>query len=184
MQLQGEITNYKLSELEQALPEELELQSNYFKYLKPIAKIGKYKAPDLYEMEFAEVVNIKNAMKAENYFEAVHLFYRIPKYYLLKIRVIEYTHALNYLTKEMDVLIAREVKALTSEPDQDWIEAGVRNLDRFGPLNVLDDLGQEFGKSPLEVERWPYGLVFGLLWRRTIKADINERYREITKSKK
>lgn len=165
-------------------PEQLEEYGKLFKYLTPIPKLGKYQASDLYELEFAEVVNIKEAIREERFYDAMTIYFKCPLVFLMKFRILQYSHALNYMMKDVNALLDRESKALSKEPEQEWVAAGVRELDKFGALNVLDALGVEYGKSPNEIETWSYGLVFGLLWRRTTKADIHERYRELTKNKK
>ena len=184
MLLPIEVKNIRIAELDTLTSEEVEQYANVLKYLKPVPSIGKYKAQDLYEMEFAEVVNIRNAVKEQRFFDAMTVYYKIPMIFLMKKKLIEYSHALNHMMNELNILIEREINVLSREPDQDWVAAGVKELDRFGALNVLDQLGQQFGKAPTEVETWPYGLVFGLLWKRASEADINERYRELTKNKK
>lgn len=184
MLLPIEIKNIRIAELDTLTPEEVEQYANVLKYLNPVPNVGKYKARDLYEMEFAEVTNIRMAVKDERFFDAMSIYYKIPMIFLLKKKLIEYSHALNHMVKELNILIEREITVLSREPDQDWVASGVKELDKFGALNVLDQLGQQFGKAPTEVETWTYGLVFGLLWKRSVEADINERYREITKNKK
>lgn len=184
MQPPDSINNVRLGDIDTLEPEELESYSLILPCLKPIPKLGKYKARDFYKMEFAEVVNIREAVKADDMIEAVRLYYNVPPVFMVSKRIIEFSHAQNYMIRQLEIINTREEKELYSEPDQNWVEAGIRELDRYGALNVLDRLGMEFGKSPEEIETWSYGLVFWLLSRRATQARINERHREITKNKK
>lgn len=181
MQQLDSIPNIRIRDLGSLPVKDVETYARYLKYLVPKDRLGNYKASNLYDLEFAEVVNIRDAINSGDMVTAMSIFFKCPVPFLIRFRLIPYSHALNYMIKMVDQLNTREAKALKSEPDQKLVEAGVKELDRFGPLNILDDLGKEFGKSPTEIEKWSYGLIFGLLWRRSIKSEINERYMELTK---
>ena len=165
--------------------EELSQYSNFLKYLLPKPNLGKYTASNLLDLEFAEVILIKNSIRqGGNMLQGMSIFYKCPEVILVKFRLVEFTYAQNYLIREVETLLRREENALKSDPDPDWEAAGISVLDKYGPLNILDRLGKEFGKAPQEVELWPYRVVQALMIKRSDEAALYERYRELTKNKK
>lgn len=163
-------------------PEEVDSYAKVLKYLKPIPRIGRWKAKQIVEMQFAEVVNLrKDFSSTEGEFRAMSLFYGVPMWFLMRRRLIEYMHARNYLEAEIKKIDARERKHLFQVPDTDLMAAGIERLDMFGPLNTLDRLAKEFGQPIHEVEQWSYGLIFSLQYKRAVEADIDERLRAMKK---
>lgn len=175
----GEIENIKLKDVKLGyeVPKEL-------KYLKPKNTLGKRKAKDIYKMPFAEVENIRRKVSTpEGLVQAMCILFDCPEKLILDYRVVQFQHAANYLLSQVKRINDVERATLSKPPKHDDIELGVRELDRFGALNILDRLGQEFGKSPEEVEQWPYGLVYSLMWKRRIESDIEDARAEKFKNK-
>lgn len=163
-------------------PERVKEYSKILSLLSPKPYLGTKKSKNLFELEFAEVENIKRDIKtSKGILKAMSVFFDCDEKLLVDYRIIQFYHAFNHLLSQIEHLENIERANLHSKPKQDMIEAGVKNLDRFGALNVLDSLAMDYGKSPTEIEKWSYGLVYSLLWKRKVQSDIDENYREAQK---
>ena len=174
-----EIENIKLKDVKEGykVPEEL-------RYLKPKNVLGKRKAKNIYKMPFADVENMRRRFNTpEGLIDAMCVLFDCPEDLMLDYRIIQFHHAANYLISQIKRINDVERATLSKPPKQDDVELGIRELDRFGALNILDRLGQEFGKSPEEVEQWPYGLIYSLMWKRRIESDIEDARAEKLKNK-
>jgi len=179
------IENIKLKDMGKLKPEQAERYGAILRCLKPKSILGTRKAKNIFEMQFAEVENMRRDIGSpDGMFKAMCLFYDCPEELLTDYRIIQFYHALNHLLSQIEHLDNIERQNLYSKPKQEDIDAGIREFDRFSSLNVLDDFAKDYGKSPLEVEQWPYGLIYSLMWRRKVSRDFEENKFEAMKTKK
>ena len=133
------------------------------------------KAKSIWDLKFFEVENIKKDFQNlddDKVIKLMDLFY--GKSDLSKVRGLQFYRAFNYIKEQLKDVYDKE-KMLAGDSQQKLIDAGIKELDIFGSLNILDDLGKDFGKSPEEVEQWSYGLVFSLSLKRKKESDIRKR---------
>ena len=152
--------------------------------LKPVPKLGRREAKNIFEMQFAEVENMRRMIDTDNgAITAMEMFYDCSKESLMRYTVITFYHAFNYMLSQLEHIDNIERMNLNKKPKQEMIDDGIKELNRFGVLNTLDALAKDYGKSPLEVEQWSYGLVYSLMWKRRIESDIDDNRNERIKRK-
>lgn len=133
------------------------------------------KSKSIWDLKFFEVEKVKECfqnMTDENLIYLFELFY--SKKDIKNSRCLEFYRAFNYIKEELLDVIEKE-KLLSSEPDEKLINAGIKELSIFGSLNILKEIGMQFGKSPEEVEKWNYGLVFSLALSNKKEVEIHKR---------
>ena len=133
------------------------------------------KAKDIWRLKFWEVEKVKRwfqDLNDENINKIMQLFYSDTNFN--NVRCLEFYRAFNYIKESLAEVYNKE-KLLSSERNQKLIDAGIEELNIFGSLNLLDDLGKDFGKSPNEIENWEYGLVFSLSLKRKKESEIQKR---------
>lgn len=147
---------------------------------KPI--FNKRRAKKIESLEFGQVAQLKRIMLNPTYqglIDAFKMVFGVKADDYKRAYVTDYFYAINHLRQSVTELIEKEQKALKSEPDMFMEMAGAERLNMFAELNTLVDLGKQFGKSPEEVERWPYSMVFALVLHNKITAEIMKRYHEL-----
>jgi len=157
------------------------------KILNPKGIFCKKPAKSFYGLEFGQVSVIKATILKPTYaglVQAFELVFGTPESKQKKAGIVEYFHALKYLTLEVEKILKRESKALTGKQDPFLEMAGADRLAKFGELPALKLIGMQYGKGPNEIASWPYSLVFSLLYMEAVEADVRERYNELKNSKK
>lgn len=76
-----------------------------------------------------------------------------------------------------------EAKYLYTPPDSKLLQAGIRDLDILGDLNMVDTLANGDVLKWEEIRRLPYSTVFNKMLKNTIEARINKKLIEINKLK-
>jgi len=89
-----------------------------------------------------------------------------------------------WLKDEFEIIQRLEKEHLNSPPDIDMQAAGVRELDEFGELNVIDSLSGGDILKWEQVEKLPYYKVFDKLKKNIVESRINKKYNEIITKKK
>lgn len=139
------------------------------------------KAKDLGQLEFGQVAQLKRNISNptfENLYESFKMVFGTKKMEYLSADIISYFYALNWIRENIISIINKE-KALAPEPDPDLEMAGVKRLSIFGEMSILINLGQKFSKTPTEIERWKYNLVFAILMYDKVHGEIQKNYMKI-----
>ena len=147
----------------------------------------KRKASSFGSLEYGEVSELKlNLMDPtfDNIVDIFRIVYKVKKFDYLKANIVSYFYALKWIKKEMRLLLEKEKKLLSAEPDPELEMAGSKRLSIFGDLSTLIELGRSYSKSPEEIEKWKYSLVFSILVYDKMTGEIRKSYRELTKKKK
>ena len=100
-----------------------------------------------------------------------------------QIRVEEALPVLLYILDQLTLISELEQNYLVSPPDNDLLNAGIKDLDELGALNVIDSLA---GGDLLKwegIKALPYNIVFDKLRKNTLEAAIQKRYAKIIKDK-
>ncbi len=71
-----------------------------------------------------------------------------------------------------------EHQHLTSEPDIDFIAAGINELNIFGDFNTTDMIAVKYGITPWEVEKWSYQRVFDIQLKSIKESKFNKAYQK------
>lgn len=151
---------------------------------KPV--FSNKKATPLENLEFGQVSKLKRITAKpsfEGLMESFRIVFNTNSFQYRKARVVEYFYALNWIKNSVTKIIKRENKALTSEPDPELKMAGVEKLHKFGEFSTLIDLGKKYGKSPSEIERWKYSLVFSIVFYDKVSNEVEKNYHEIKNRK-
>lgn len=152
------------------------------KLMKAKPVFNKRNAKKIESLEFGQVARLKRILLKPTYqglIEAFKLVYGVKNNEYQHADVITYFYALNHIKIEIKKIIKKEQVALKSEPDMMMQMAGSDRLNVFAELNTLIDLGKQFGKSPEEIERWPYSMVFALVLHNKVHGEIMKRYHEL-----
>lgn len=80
-------------------------------------------------------------------------------------------------------LVELEARYLASPPDPDRINAGVKELDKFGELNVIRAIAKGNILIYDEIKKLPYSTIFDELYISKTERDIETRLAEIKKNK-
>lgn len=76
-----------------------------------------------------------------------------------------------------------EAKYLYTPPETKLLQAGIRELDVLGDINMVDTLANGDVLKWNEVRQLPYSTVFNKMLKNTIEARINKKMIEINKLK-
>ncbi len=177
-----EIENIRLSRFDRI---DRSLHEDYMRVLtalRPRPRLGPFKARRLTGLTFSEVTLIRGWFAEGNtmgLLKAMELVFGCKRERLGQFRVVDYFHAFNWLTRELEFLAEQEQRHLSGKLGPELEMAGVRRLDRFKELNALVALAVQFGITPQEVEKWNYGLVFSLLWYNKVYREVEKDHLEI-----
>jgi len=96
----------------------------------------------------------------------------------------QFIYFLCWIKSELEEIANIEKKYLTTEDvDTDLIAAGIRDLDKFGNLNILDSLsGGDLTKYEA-IKKLPYSLVFDKQYKTNVENQINKKHQKILTSK-
>lgn len=88
-----------------------------------------------------------------------------------------------FILDELTMLGNLEQEYLSSPPDNDLLNAGVKDLDELGVLNVIDSLAGGDVLKWAEIKALPYYIVFDKLRKNNLDAKIQKRYAAIQREK-
>ncbi|PHQ27860.1 hypothetical protein [Leeuwenhoekiella nanhaiensis] len=145
-------------------------------------RFGNFKAKRLGELEFGEIANIKSSITKTDFERIVEIFtliFGIKRSQFINAPVTDFLNAIGWLRLSIEELIIKEYNALKSDTDPDMQAAGVERLSVFAEMNTLIGIGQQYGKSPQEIETWPYNMVFTLMLHNKILSEVQKNYSEI-----
>lgn len=151
-------------------------------YLNPKDSFAGKQATPLGKLTFGEVANIKYQVQQptdEGIIEMFETVFKVDNKTILKQDIVSFFYALNWIKQSIKELIEREQKNLSGDQDPMLEMAGVKRLVPFGELNTLKAIGQQFGKSPDEVENWSYNMVFSLMLHDKVAAEVQHAYNEL-----
>lgn len=154
--------------------------------LKSSGTVNNAKAIPLGELTYGEVSEFKQLAISINIEGIITIFckvFSITEKELLKLDIVQFLSAIKYLTSEIKELVQREIKSLKSDIDPDMQMAGIDKMAVFGEFSTLISLGKEFGKSPIEIEKWKYNTVFAIILHDKTHAGIMKRYSQLKSSR-
>lgn len=160
-----------MSAFSRLAPEEAKAYDDVLTYLTPSA-IG-HKTAKIFELSFSEVAEIKSHAADGNIEALFKIFFGIGKRDFARLRVTDFYKGMNYIKDELEGLHKAE-SLLSGAPDHELQAAGADKLNRFGDLNLLISIGEQFGTPPQEVEKWEYALVLNLALYAHITAEIQK----------
>jgi hypothetical protein len=124
-------------------------------------------------------VSLKKSLTIPNVKNILFIFetvFKLKRRKVLRLRAVEFYHALNWVIYQTKIIQDRERKNLTSRPDPKLKAAGLADLDKFAELNTLISIAEKFGTTPQKVDGWRYDLVFAIQYHNKTTADINKQY--------
>lgn len=83
-----------------------------------------------------------------------------------------------WVKDELEALFKLEKDYLSTEPDIDLINAGIRELDKLGEFNTIDNLVKEWQGAYThdEVKAMKYDFIFSKLLKNTIEGKVGKQY--------
>jgi len=88
-----------------------------------------------------------------------------------------------WVKDSLEAIFNLEKEYLSNEPDADSINAGIRDFDELGEINIIDNLAGGDVLKWEDVKRLPYYQVFDKLRKQTIENKFNKRYQKILTDK-
>lgn len=88
-----------------------------------------------------------------------------------------------WVKDELEAIANIELEYLQSEPDNDLINAGIKELDELGEINTIDNLANGDILKWEQIKKLPYYQVFDKLRKQTLESKINKRYQKILTDK-
>lgn len=88
-----------------------------------------------------------------------------------------------WIKDEIEQISKLELEYLQSEPNNDMVNAGLRDFDELGEINTIDNLaGGDILKWD-QIKKLPYHQVFDKLRKQTLETKFNKRYQKILADK-
>lgn len=90
-----------------------------------------------------------------------------------------------WVKDEFELITKLEREYLSSEPDNDMINAGIKELDELGEFNTIDNLVKDWrgAYTHEEIKNMPYHFIFDKLRKNTIESKFTKRYQKILADK-
>lgn len=166
--------------------------------LSVIVKSGK-RTNKIFDIEFEQLiyftywfvkVEVKDLLFSGKYSELILLLLKkkdkcITLEELSKQNHKELFSFILWVKDEFELINRLEIEYLSSEPDNDLINAGIKELDELGEFNTIDNLVKEWSGAYTheEIKNMPYHFIFDKLRKQTIEARFTKKYHKILADK-
>lgn len=137
------------------------------------------------ELTFGEVNIVKRYVikgTMEDLIEAFKIVYKCKARDIIRMEVIQFYRCMIFITNEVDKIINMERQHWDTEPtdhDAKLQQAGVKELERFGDLPMIDSLAGGDILRYNDIEKLNYLEVHYILWYRAIQTNIQNRFQKL-----
>lgn len=147
-------------------------------------KHGVERLTELRWGEVRAVIDLLGSGELSQVIEAFRLVYKIKN--PARMNVYRFYACIKHLTNEVQRVLEQEQRALQGEPspyEAQLQQAGVEQLQPFKDLAIIDTLAQGDILRYEQVEALPYEVVFYILYYRTVRQNIDNRFQQIMTKK-
>lgn len=119
----------------------------------------------------------------QKYEEAIAKVFRLPILIVLLLPKKSRLKLVLWINDQYEKINSLENQYLSSPPDGDMIQAGIKDLDVLGDFVMIDNLS---GGDPLKyssIENLPYSVIFNKQLKNTIENRVQKKLIEIQKEK-
>lgn len=88
-----------------------------------------------------------------------------------------------WVKDEVYLIHELESEYLSNEPDNDLVNAGIKDFDELGEINTIDNLAGGDILKWEQIKKLPYHQVFDKLRKQSIESKFNKRYQKILADK-
>ena len=137
------------------------------------------------ELTFGEVNSIKRLVMretTEDLLRAFEIVYKCKARDVIRMEVIQFYRCMIFITNEVDKIINMERQHWNTEPtdhDAKLQQAGVKELEQFGDLPMIDSLAGGDILRYNDIEKLNYLEVHYILWYRATQANIQNRFQKL-----
>ncbi|WP_454948113.1 hypothetical protein [Capnocytophaga leadbetteri] len=141
------------------------------------------------ELTFGDVNTIKREVMrgtTEGLMNAFELVYKCTKKDMMKMNVVRFYRCMKFITNEVDRVMKLEHHHWKVEPteyDGRLQDAGVKELEMFGDLPMIDSLAGGDILRYNDIEGLNYLEVHYVLWYRAIQTNIQNRFQKLMANK-
>lgn len=146
-------------------------------------RIGKHQVKSLiYHPYWMVKVELPDMLKNARFTELVQELFEKK---LKRAKPKDVFSVVLWVKDELEAIYRLESEYLSSPPDTDLVNAGIKDLDQLGEFNVIDNLvtGWNGAYSHEDVKSMPYHFIFDKLRKNNIEAKISKRYQKIIMEK-
>lgn len=137
------------------------------------------------ELTFGEVNSIKRLVMretTEDLLKAFEIVYKCKARDIIRMEVTQFYRCMILITNEVDKIIKMEQQHWNTEPtdyDIKLQQAGVKELEQFGDLPIIDSLADGDILRYNDIEKLNYLEVHYILWYRAIQTNIQNRFHKL-----
>lgn len=138
------------------------------------------------ELTFGEVNSIKRQTMSLDSIDKLDVVRMVYKEEPLRMNVFRFYGCLRFLTLEAERVMKMEQEHWNTEPTEHDIklqQAGVKELEQFGDLPMIDSLAGGDILRYNDIEKLNYLEVHYILWYRATQANIQNRFQKIIMNK-
>lgn len=141
------------------------------------------------ELTFGEVNSIKRLMMREtieDLLRAFEIMYKCKTRDIMRMEVTQFYRCMRFITNEVNRVMRLEQhhwKVATTEYDGRLQEAGVKELEMFGDLPMIDSLAGGDILRYNDIEGVNYLDAHYVLWYRAIQTNIQNRFQKLMVNK-
>lgn len=130
-------------------------------------------------------VELLDLIRSSNLTELIQKFTKAPLKKICKQKHSELFSFVMWVKDELEAIYKLEGEYLSSPPDIDLINAGIRELDELGEFNTIDNLVKEWNGAYTheDVKAMPYHFIFDKLRKNNIEAKTSKQYNKIISDK-
>lgn len=182
----NEVENITVLEFFSQPQDQMVQQYNLLRMLKESDKLENQKAIKMMMQPFSVIVTLKKLymnQTPESIVNMVELVYGLSNKKQMSILILEYFPALNFIMNGLQYISHLETVRLTAQEKEELVIAGIHKMRVYGDLNTIDQLAGGDLLKWSEVEKMPWQHVFTKLCMEKDRAEIQENYSEIMRTK-
>ena len=170
-----------------SLPQiEMVQQYNLLRMLKESDTLEKKTALKMMMQPYSAIVTSKKLyvnQTPEAITKMIELIFGLNHLQQMPIRIVSYFPALNFILNGLQYIAYLENMRLASDEKEELVIAGIHKMRVYGDLTIIDQLAGGDLLKWSEVEKMPWQHVFTKLCMEKDRAEIQENYTEIMRTK-
>jgi len=180
------LKNIKVDILLQLPEDDFKRYFDILEHIRECREINGYEAKVFTELEYGQVKYVQKTIDSpEGLFKAFEWSYGVELKELKNWKATDFFRGVSFIKQQIKEIAAMEETAFSGgKTDQKLLDAGIEKLEIFSELNTLIAVGEQFNKSPEEIEKWQYQLVFSIMYHKRISGEINSEYQRLMSKNK